>query len=140
MTKTIGTKVDDEIYEVFRLVCEKDGVNVSDRLRDLVNEFVKEEAPYLVIDQNVCEELKRIAEEKGEDWKQMTCNIILDFCEREREKPELEVTDELYAELEAIAKKRGITVDQLAEMGFKWFFEKERIRVKPKLGESKNKE
>ena len=82
MTKTIGTKVDDEIYEVLRLVCEKDGVNVSDRLRDLVNKFVKEEAPFLVIDPDVCKELKRIAEEKGEDWKQMTCEVILNFCEK----------------------------------------------------------
>jgi len=96
MTKTIGTKVDDEIYEVLRVICEKDGVNISDRLRDLVNKFVKEEAPFLVIDPNVCEELKRIAKEKGEDWKQMTCEVILSFCEKcsEEAKPETEKEEE----------------------------------------------
>jgi hypothetical protein len=63
--KTIGAKVEDEIYAVFRLVCEKDGVNVSDRLKDLVSKFVKEEAPYLVLDEKIYLELKRIAEENG---------------------------------------------------------------------------
>ena len=94
MTKTIGTKVDDEIYEVLRLVCEKDGVNVSDRLRDLVNKFVKEEAPFLVINPDVCQELKRIAKEKGENWKQMTCKVILGFCEKCSGEKEKEATEE----------------------------------------------
>jgi len=94
MTKTIGTKVDDAIYEVLRLVCEKDGVNVSDRLRDLVNKFVKEEAPFLVIDPDVCEELKRIAEKKGQDWKQMTCEAILNFCEKCSEEKEAKTETE----------------------------------------------
>ena len=89
MTKTIGAKVEDETYEVFRLVCENEGVTPSDRLRDLVNKFVREEAPFLVIDPNVCLELKRIAEEKGLDWREMTCEAILKFCKKcsEEKKP-----------------------------------------------------
>ncbi len=80
--KTIGSKVEDDIYAVFRLVCEKDGVTVSDRVRELVNDFVKEEAPYIALGQDVSEKLKQIANEKGVDWRELTCAIIQKFCEK----------------------------------------------------------
>jgi len=94
MTKTIGAKVDDDVYEILKEVCEKEGVNVSDRVRDLVDKFVKEEAPFLVLDRNVCLELKRIAEKKGVDWKEMTCNLIFNFCRECSEKTEKEAKQE----------------------------------------------
>lgn len=94
MTKTIGAKVEDETYEVFRLVCENEGVTPSDRLRDLVNKFVKEEAPFVVIDPEVCLELKRIAEEKGLDWREMTCDAILKFCRKCSEEKEAKTETE----------------------------------------------
>ena len=82
MTKTLGTKVENDIYEVFRLACEREGVTVSDRLRDMVNEVVKEEAPFLLIDPQVCLELKRIADREGLDWRKMTCDAIMKFCKK----------------------------------------------------------
>ena len=83
MVKTLGTKVEDDIYEVFRLACEREGVTVSDRLRDMVNHIVKEEAPILLIDPQVCNCLKEIAEKKGVEWRKLTCDIILSFCEKQ---------------------------------------------------------
>lgn len=53
----------------------------------------------------VSTELTGFAYEKGKDWKQMDMQHHLRL---------LEVTNELYAELEAIAKKKGIKVDRLA--------------------------
>ena len=107
MTKTIGAKVEDETYEVFRLVCENEGVTPSDRLRDLVNKFVREEAPFLVIDPNVCLELKRIAEEKGLDWREMTCEAILKFCKKcsEEKKPKEKNIVDIMCEGEEEVKK-----------------------------------
>lgn len=43
---------------------------------------MKEEAPFLVIDPNVCLELKQIAEEKGLDWREMTYDAIVKFCKK----------------------------------------------------------
>lgn len=111
--KTIGAKVEDETYEVFRLVCENEGVTPSDRLRDLVNKFVKEEAPYLVIDSQVCVELKRIAKENGVDWREMTCEAILKFCGKcsEEKKPkERSIVAILKGEGEEEAKEASTEV------------------------------
>ena len=80
--KTIGSKVQDDIYDVFRLLCEKDGVTISERVKDLVNKFVNEETPYVMLDEDISEQLKTIAKEKGVDWREMACAIILKFCEQ----------------------------------------------------------
>lgn len=115
--KTIGSKVEDEIYNVFRLVCEKDGVTVSDRVKDLVSKFVKEEAPFLVLDQDMSEQLKSIAKEKGIDWREMTCAIILKFCEKcsQEKEANTERKKEEEAKNEASIEEKLKTVKVLRE-------------------------
>ena len=141
MVKTLGTKVEDDIYEVFRLACEREGVTVSDRLRDMVNELVKEEAPFLLIDPQVCNCLKGIAERKGVEWRKLTCDIILSFCEQqaktekgeegkeaptEEKKPKRSIVSILKGENEEEARE---TVTVIHPDGSKEKVPKDRIRI-----------
>ncbi len=105
--KTIGSKVEDETYNLFRLVCERDGVTVSDRVKDLINKFVNEEAPFIVLEQDLAERLKAIAEKEGISWREMTCGIILQFCEKcsQKAKREKAQTEEAHSEPTSIEEK-----------------------------------
>jgi len=74
--KTIGTKVNKAIYWKFCRFCEDDGVTVSDRLRDLVNDFIDEKERLLEIDEDTYEELERYAEKRGKSIEEVANQII----------------------------------------------------------------
>ena len=141
--KTIGSKVEDEVYDVFRLVCENDGVTVSDRVRDLVKEFVKEKAPFIVIDQDMSEQLKQVAREKGIEWRELTCAILLEFCEKcsEGKEPtgqieEKEKTKEMVTFVHPNGREEEVPKDRIRILKESVFKKEEKAPVEEKKPKS----
>ena len=40
--KTVGTKLDNSEYEIFKFCCNENGLSKSEQLRDLIKEFVND--------------------------------------------------------------------------------------------------